>query len=98
MQLCSSEEKYSWKQPPRGPSRRRVFRESLGRNRSSCSCRRSPDRCVIGASPTKGLNSIMSLNVNAINVRRRLRRLGLSDLAIDAAWPEWWSEDAESSL
>ena len=34
---------------------------------------------------------------NANRLRRRLKRIGLSDPAIAAAWPEWWSEDAESS-
>jgi hypothetical protein len=31
------------------------------------------------------------------HLKQRLRRLGLSNSAIDAAWPEWWSEDADSS-
>jgi hypothetical protein len=30
-------------------------------------------------------------------LRRRLKRLGLSDGAISAAWPRWWSDDAEDS-
>lgn len=30
-------------------------------------------------------------------VRQRLERLGLSDAAIDAAWPEWWSDSADPS-
>jgi hypothetical protein len=30
-------------------------------------------------------------------IRSRLRGLGLSDAAIGAAWPRWWSEDAERS-
>ena len=30
-------------------------------------------------------------------IRQRLERLGLSDAAIEAAWPEWWSDDADSS-
>jgi hypothetical protein len=29
--------------------------------------------------------------------RRRLRTLGLSDSAVNAAWPDWWSDDADSS-
>lgn len=29
--------------------------------------------------------------------RGRLRALGLSDSAVNAAWPDWWSDDAESS-
>lgn len=33
----------------------------------------------------------------ARRTRRRLRQLGLSDAAIDAAWPEWWSDDADPS-
>lgn len=30
-------------------------------------------------------------------LRRELRRLGLSEPAITAAWPGWWSDDAENS-
>jgi hypothetical protein len=30
-------------------------------------------------------------------LRTRLRRVGLSELAIDAAWPAWWSDEAELS-
>jgi hypothetical protein len=29
--------------------------------------------------------------------RGQLRTLGLSDSAVDAAWPDWWSDDANSS-
>lgn len=29
--------------------------------------------------------------------RERLRALGLSDSAVNAAWPDWWSDDADSS-
>lgn len=29
--------------------------------------------------------------------RGRLRALGLSDSAVNAAWPDWWSDDADSS-
>jgi hypothetical protein len=34
---------------------------------------------------------------SAGDLRLRLRGLGLSDGAITAAWPHWWSEDAEAS-
>jgi hypothetical protein len=34
---------------------------------------------------------------SAKDLRLRLRGLGLSDGAISAAWPRWWSEDAEGS-
>lgn len=34
---------------------------------------------------------------SAETLRLRLRGLGLSDGAISAAWPKWWSEDAEGS-
>lgn len=30
-------------------------------------------------------------------LRRSLRRAGISSAAIEAAWPEWWSEDASAS-
>ena len=31
-------------------------------------------------------------------LRRELRQTGLTARAIDAAWPEWWSSDAETSV
>jgi hypothetical protein len=34
---------------------------------------------------------------NAEDLRFRLRGLGLSESAIAAAWPRWWSEEAEAS-
>lgn len=34
---------------------------------------------------------------NAEDLKLRLRGLGLSDSAISAAWPRWWSEAAEAS-
>lgn len=33
----------------------------------------------------------------ASRLKRRLKGIGLSDPAINAAWPTWWSEDADSS-
>jgi hypothetical protein len=35
---------------------------------------------------------------NASQFRLRLKRLGLSDLAINAAWPRWWSDEADTSV
>ena len=35
---------------------------------------------------------------NAKNLRWDLRSLGISEAAIEAAWPEWWSEAAEPSI
>jgi hypothetical protein len=37
------------------------------------------------------------LTNEATNLKSRLKQLGLSDAAIDAAWPEWWSNSADSS-
>jgi hypothetical protein len=37
------------------------------------------------------------LRESANNLKLRLRRFGLSDLAIDAAWPAWWSDEADAS-
>jgi hypothetical protein len=37
------------------------------------------------------------MSESAEQLRGRLRALGLSDAAIGAAWPRWWSQDAESS-
>jgi len=34
---------------------------------------------------------------SAGRLRARLRQLGLSDAAIRAAWPRWWSEEADAS-
>jgi hypothetical protein len=34
---------------------------------------------------------------DARELRRRLRRLGLSESAINAAWPTWWSQAADAS-
>jgi hypothetical protein len=34
---------------------------------------------------------------NASELKRRLNTFGLSDAAIEAAWPRWWSEEAEDS-
>lgn len=33
----------------------------------------------------------------ARRVRQRLKQVGLSDAAIEAAWPEWWSDNADAS-
>ena len=35
--------------------------------------------------------------VDSGTLRRRLRGLGLSDAAIGAAWPRWWSDEADES-
>jgi len=34
---------------------------------------------------------------NATGLRQRLRTFGISDSAIQAAWPRWWSESADES-
>lgn len=34
----------------------------------------------------------------AAAIRQELRQAGLTGRAIDAVWPQWWSEDAESSV
>jgi hypothetical protein len=38
------------------------------------------------------------LKDNASQLKWRLKRVGLSDPAISAAWPEWWSDAAEASV
>ena len=40
----------------------------------------------------------MTTRENANQLRSRLKKLGLSDLAINAAWPRWWSDEADTSL
>jgi hypothetical protein len=37
------------------------------------------------------------LNDSAARLRKRLKTIGLSDPAINAAWPTWWSDDADAS-
>lgn len=37
------------------------------------------------------------MSKSTANLRKRLRNAGLSDAAIDAAWPSWWSDEAELS-
>jgi hypothetical protein len=37
------------------------------------------------------------LKDSASRLKRRLRKVGLSDPAIDAAWPTWWSDAADAS-
>jgi hypothetical protein len=37
------------------------------------------------------------LNNTALQLKRRLKDIGLSDSAINAAWPTWWSESADAS-
>src|SRR6202790_1715811 len=38
-----------------------------------------------------------SLKDNASQLRKRLKSVGLSDAAIKAAWPVWWSDAADAS-
>jgi Zn-dependent peptidase ImmA (M78 family) len=37
------------------------------------------------------------LDDSASRFRRRLKVMGLSDSVINAAWPDWWSDDADAS-
>jgi hypothetical protein len=37
------------------------------------------------------------LKDSAQQLRKRLKKVGLSDLAINAAWPTWWSDEADAS-
>ena len=37
------------------------------------------------------------MDIDSRRLRRALRKSGLSEHAINAAWPEWWSDDAEKS-
>jgi hypothetical protein len=37
------------------------------------------------------------LTNEAVQIRQRLKQVGLSDAAIAAAWPEWWSDSADAS-
>jgi Zn-dependent peptidase ImmA (M78 family) len=39
-----------------------------------------------------------SAATSASDLRRRLKRFGLSDSAISAAWPRWWSDAADASV
>jgi IrrE N-terminal-like domain len=40
---------------------------------------------------------VRNMSGSALILRRRLRDAGLSDPALNAAWPTWWSEAAEAS-
>lgn len=40
----------------------------------------------------------MTTKENASELRSRLKKLGLSDPAIKAAWPRWWSDEADTSV
>lgn len=44
----------------------------------------------------KGVNT--SMPTTARQLRRELRNAGIVNSAIDAVWPQWWSDDAEGSL
>jgi hypothetical protein len=39
----------------------------------------------------------MTTDEKASDLRRRLRQLGLSTAALNAAWPRWWNDDADNS-
>lgn len=36
--------------------------------------------------------------LSPIQLRRELRKAGIANAAIDAVWPQWWSEDAANSV
>lgn len=68
----------------------------LGRFRASCN----------GAGgPYRGLRNVVArygrcrggIIDSASHLRARLKGLGLADPAIEAAWPQWWSAEAEAS-
>lgn len=40
----------------------------------------------------------MTNEENASQLRLRLKKLGLSDPAVNAAWPRWWSDEADTSV
>jgi hypothetical protein len=37
------------------------------------------------------------MTAHAVDLRRTLKRFGFADRAVDAAWPRWWSDDADAS-
>jgi len=55
---------------------------------SGCRCRRT-------AQDTGEFCRVLS---DATKLRRELRNLGLSRPAINAAWPDWWSDEAANSI
>lgn len=60
-------------------------------------------RCVeiivlITSTGSQGKDPIDFMALSAQQLRRELRRAGIANAAIDAVWPQWWSEDAGQSL
>jgi len=43
------------------------------------------------------MNSMSGSQNGTLVLRRQLKAIGLSDPAIKAAWPTWWSDDADAS-
>lgn len=68
----------------------------MGRFRGPCSSTRGADRCFAKALARFGRTQGATID-SAEQLRRRLKDLGLADPAIEAAWPRWWTADAEAS-
>lgn len=43
------------------------------------------------------MTATLATRENANQLRSRLKKLGLSELVVKAAWPRWWSDEADSS-
>lgn len=68
----------------------------LGRLRATCSGAQRAHRRVGTPLASVGYQRGPTIS-SADQLREQLRRLGLADGAISAAWPRWWSDDAEAS-
>jgi hypothetical protein len=68
----------------------------VGRFRATCSSTRRADRGLQPALARPGRYRGATID-SAAQLRAQLRHLGLADPAIEAAWPRWWSDDAEAS-
>jgi hypothetical protein len=56
-----------------------------------------PSKSTHGDARHRVTEASLLLRENADILRQRLKRVGLSDPAIEAAWPTWWSDDADAS-
>jgi hypothetical protein len=54
--------------------------------------------CRVGGPNLELRGAMPAMPSQAAALRRELRRAGVSERAIKAVWPSWWSDDAEGSL
>ena len=69
---------------------------NVGRFGASCNSTRRSDRRLRATVARPGGSGGQPID-SAAQLRAQLKHLGLADPAIEAAWPRWWSDDAEAS-